>query len=162
MWQHRACSGTVVTCLVLAIAPGSVSAQRTRTTPKLTMTAAGTTSGQSTTETIDLGYGGKVLAPMVSAGSSVARVSAGPALLLANWSYFSPDGNSERVQTTSVGWVGAATVRMPIVARFYVEGTAQYRGFTSPTVRPSQPGRPCGSARVSHSYLGLGIGLMLP
>lgn len=235
MWQHRASCGAVVTWMVLAIAPGSVSAQRTLTTPKLTVavyvgstasatardletamrsagytqefggcdpffgcvptrpspesyshanpslfairyavterygfelliggSATGTTSGRSTTETIDLGYGGKVLAPMLSAGSSGARVSGGPALLLANWSYSSPDGNSERVKTISLGWVGGATVRLPIVSRLYLEGTAQYRGFTSPTVRPSQPGRPAGRARVSHSYLGLGIGVALP
>lgn len=124
--------------------------------------ATGMTSGRSTTEIVDLGYGGKVLALMVSAGSSAATVSAGPALLMAHWNYLSPDGNPERVRTTSVGWVVGAAARKSIVSRFYVEGTAQYRGFTSPTVRPSQPGRPSGSARVSHSYLGLGLGVTLP
>jgi hypothetical protein len=127
--------------------------------------AQGTTSGRSSSEILDVAYSGTVLASMLSAGTSAIRVGVGPALLRANWDYRSPDSPSngavERVRTTSAGWVGSATARWSIKPRFYAEGTAQYRGFASPAVRPRQSGRPSGRASVSHSYMGLGVGLAL-
>lgn len=125
--------------------------------------AQGTTSGRSSSELLDIAYGGTVFAPVLSAGTSALRVGLGPALLRANWDYRSQDDPSrnQRVRTTSVGWVGTATARWTFKPRFYAEGTAQYRGFSSPTVRSRQSGRPSGRANVSHAYLGLGVGLAL-
>jgi hypothetical protein len=127
--------------------------------------AQGTTSGRSSSEILNVFYGGTVFAPMLSAGVPRFRVGVGPALLRANWDYHSADppsdGATQRVRTTSLGWIAGATARLPFGKTFFVEGTAQHRGFSSPTVRPSRPGRPSGPASVSHSYVALGVGVAI-
>ena len=125
--------------------------------------AQGETSGRAPNdEFLDLAYSGTVIAPTLSVGVWSLRALVGPALLRANWDYRSSSSSIntlQSVRTTSLGLLAGASGRLPIFKQLYLEGTAQQRLFSAPTVRPSQAGRPAGPARVAHTYWGLGVGM---
>jgi len=132
---------------------------------------AGRTQGFRDSETLDLGYTGSVIAPLISFEIPATRtkpdpivfsLGVGPAFLRTRWEYLTSE-NYERdvVNTTSTGAAGAATIGWPFLRIFHLDVSAQYRWFGGSTVRAprwSLGDRPA-HASASHGYLGAGIGV---
>lgn len=129
----------------------------------LGQTSTGTTSGRRQGQTLDIEYGGTVVAPLASIGTPHLRAGIGPALLQSRWNYRdSGDGSQDRVTRNTLGWIGNAALGLPIGASFEAGVTGQYRGFGATTVGPSPSGAPtlgAASVRTAHWYAAGGVGV---
>lgn len=125
--------------------------------------SSGSTSGNRAGEHLDIDYGGTLIAPVGSLGLEHVRIGLGPALLRGDWDYRNAmTGASERVKTHTLGWVGSATLRLPVGPILDVQVTGQYRGFGTTEVRPhrgSSSGFPAARVNASHSYVAGGLGI---
>lgn len=116
--------------------------------------AAGTVSGRRQSEFLDIEYGGALVAPVASIGTRRLQLGLGPALLWGHWNYRTMNGSTSRESSTSLGWIGEATVAWPLGPMFQIQGTGQYRGFGDARVRGA-------SASGAHWYVAAGVGMTI-
>jgi hypothetical protein len=116
--------------------------------------AAGTVSGRRQSEFLDIEYGGTLVAPVASIGARRVQVGLGPAFLRAHYHYRTMNGSTTGESSTSLGWLGTATVAWPIGPVFQLQGTGQYRAFGDARVRGAQ-------VSGAHWYFAGGLGVTM-
>ena len=124
--------------------------------------ASGTVSGRREDRQLHIEYGGTFVAPLVAIRRGSSSFGAGPALLRGGWTYHdTSDGRESRETTNTLGWIGHATVGVPIGSVLRLQATGQYRGFGTTTVRGGRGGFPAARVNGSHWYAAGGLGVTL-